>query len=185
MGKGKLNIIAKDFTHNWSILKNINVNLMSLSMDSDNNHIMNPEKEGLSAMNEAISNIEGITTSMDDIENLKNEINNKNKIQNNISYNFNYFRNLIIVVDLTERMNINDYKPTRHKYLFKKLENFITNFFKYNLLSTITIIKLKDYTASIGCTYSSDPVIIIQSLKKQEEPQGFPSIYNALSVNKF
>jgi hypothetical protein len=134
-------------------------------------------------LNEAISNIRGITSQVDDLVTYKEEQTNKTKLTKNLSYKFNYFRNLIIVIDLTERMGMNDYKPTRHKFLFKKLENLIVNFFKYNFLSTITIITVKNYLATISSPFSNDPNVILENLRKETEPEGFPSIYNALTVS--
>lgn len=155
---------------------------MNFTIESEKNNQTNSETEGLSNLNEAISNIGGITSSLDEIEILKSENCNKQKLSTNLSYNFNYFRNLIIVLDMTEKMNMNDIKPTRQKFLYKKIENFITNYFKYNYISTITIITMRDYIATITSVSSNDPAIIIENLKKEEEPQGFPSISNALTV---
>ena len=108
--------------------------------------------------------------------------NDKNKLANNLNNNFNYLRNLIIVIDFTENLNNNDYKPNRHHFLFQKLEYFIHNFFEYNYLSTITIITMKDYLATISSTCSSEPDKIIANLGKLTNPEGFSSIYNALNV---
>ena len=55
--------------------------------------------------------------------------------------------------------------------------------FKYNLISTITIITIKNYLATISSPYSNDPALIIENLRKESEPEGFPSIYNALTVS--
>jgi hypothetical protein len=155
---------------------------MTVTVDSQNKCLPS-EKDNLSSLNEAISNIRSLTTPINDLNTFREEQSNKTKLSKNLSYNFNYFRNLIIVIDMTERMTLNDYKPNRHKFLFKKLENFIVNFFKYNYLSTITVISIKNYLATLISPFSNDPNVILENLKKESEPEGFPSIYNALNVS--
>ena len=150
-------------------------------MDSESKHIVSGRKE-VSTMNESISNSAEITTALDDFKINEAEITNKIKLTNNLSYNLNFFRNLILVIDLTEYMNLNDYRPNRQKFLYTKLEYLINNFFKYNQVSTITIITIKNHLATITSTYSNDPSQIINNLLKEQEAEGFPSIFNALNV---
>jgi hypothetical protein len=151
-------------------------------MDSESKHIVSRKKE-VSIVNEAMSNTAEITTVLDDFKINESEITNKIKLTNNLSYNLNFFRNLILVIDLTEYMNLNDYRPNRQKFLYKKLEYLINNFFKYNNVSTITIITIKNNLATITSTYSNDPSQIINNLLKEQEAEGFPSIFNALNVS--
>jgi len=152
-------------------------------MDSDKNHIVSGKKE-VSILNEYMSNISGITTALDDFKIHEIEATNKTKLSSNLSYNVNYFRNLILVIDLTEMMNMNDYKPNRQKFLYKKLEYLINNFFSYNHVSTITVITIKNHLATISSTFSNDPTQIISNLYKEQEAEGVPSIFNALNVNE-
>ncbi len=151
-------------------------------MDSESNHIVSGKKE-VSILNEYMSNIAGITTALDDFKINEIEATNKIKLWKNLSYNVNYFRNLILVIDLTEMMNMNDYKPNRQKFLYKKLEYLINNFFSYNHVSTITIITIKNHLATITSNFSNDPTQIISNLYKEQEAEGFPSIFNTLNVN--
>ena len=133
-------------------------------------------------LNEEVSNLAGLSTHIECLEKSKDELANKNKIYTNLNYNLNFFRNLVIVIDFTEKMIINDFKPSRHKFLLKKIENFIINFFKYNFMSTITIITIKNSIATLTSPYSSDPDFHLENLRKEITPEGFPSIYNALSL---
>lgn len=119
----------------------------------------------------------------DEINEVLNNINlTKKTYYENVNYSYNFFRNLIIVIDFSENMNLNDYKPTRHKFLFHKLESLINNFFKYNFISSITIVSMKNYLSNIVSSINNDPHSILENLNKDKEPEGFPSIYNALNL---
>ena len=76
----------------------------------------------------------------------------------------------------------NDYVPTRQKFLFEKIEKFVSDFFNYNYLSTISILTIKNYLTNIISTFSNDPNYIIENLRKEIKPEGYPSLINALSV---
>jgi len=106
----------------------------------------------------------------------------KNFIKKNINYNINYLRNVILLVDMTEAVIRNDYFPDRKKFLFEKIEYFITEFFNYNYLSTLSILAINNYFTSIVCTSSNDPEYIIKSFRKIKDPAGVPSLVNALGV---
>lgn len=177
--------LIQDFSNNWNHLKIVNTHVMNdTPLDLDYSHTINSQhSEGFinSSMTPG-SIFNEITSIIHELESNKNLLTNKHKIQTNLSYNFNYFRNLILVIDFTERLNLNDYKPTRHKFLFKKLESFIKNFFKYNFISTITVVFIKDSQANIMSIFNNDPNIIIENLKREEDAKGFSSIYNALLV---
>jgi hypothetical protein len=104
----------------------------------------------------------------------------------NINSNYNYFRKLIILVDMSEGLAIaTDFKPNRQKFLFSKLESFIQNFFKNNYLSYISIITVKDYVAHVISPFSEDPAMLIQMLQAQNSLLGSISLNNGLSVGLF
>ena len=89
---------------------------------------------------------------MNAIPNEKISISQENtlpNITNSLNYNFNFFRNLIIAIDFNENMNKSDLKPNRHKYLFPFIENMIREYYKYNYMSFITIIAVKNYQTKI------------------------------------
>jgi transcription initiation factor TFIIH subunit 2 len=168
----------KDFTHNWNILKTINTQLSNLSLNTTGNNINNLEK--IYFLNSHIDN-EPIDNSYFRTDEKTQKSKQLNLSQ--LSFNFNYFRNLILVIDLSESAIRNDFKPTRQRYLFEKLENFIKSYFKYNLISTMTIIAMKNYLATMISPLSSDPTQIIQNIRSfDKEPSGFPSLFNALNV---
>ena len=153
----------KDFSHNWNMLKYVNIeNNQNTNMLVDSNEdgllISNTKNKNICVMNESL---------------------NKIKMEN-LNYSFNFNRNLIIVIDLSENLALNDFRPTRHKVLFQKLEHLINNYFKYNIVSTITILTMNDYTTQICSPLSSNPVQIISNLKKEQQTNRYPSIYNAL-----
>jgi hypothetical protein len=86
------------------------------------------------------------------------------------------------VIDCTETMNLNDIKPTRFKFLAAKLELFIQNYFSYNYCSTITLLSMKNYTTQIVYPHSLEAGMVLKFLQNEKEPEGFPSIFNALNV---
>jgi hypothetical protein len=100
----------------------------------------------------------------------------------NLKFSFNYFRTLLVVIDMTETMNANDIKPTRFKFLISKLEKFIVNFFKYNFVSSITLLSMKNYTTQLIYPNCFEPGILLQFLANEQEPEGYPSLFNALNV---
>ena len=170
-GKGKIKLgksnfwLNKDFSHNWNILKNINSN------DFENIETRNENPETF-----VINNYEKESDS--------NYISNKNDdcLINNLSFNFNYIRNLVIIIDMSESMNSNDLKPTRFKFFLSKIESLISNFYKYNFISNITIVCIKNYTAEIIGSILNEPFSINQKLGIEYEPEGYPSLFNALHV---
>jgi hypothetical protein len=107
---------------------------------------------------------------------------NDSPLYNNLKYSFNYFRSLLVIIDMTETMTINDYKPTRFKFLLAKIEKFLVNYFKYNYISTITLLSMRNYTTHIIYPNAYEPNSLLQFLSNEKEPQGYPSIFNALNV---
>jgi len=87
----------------------------------------------------------------------------------NINYNLNYFRKLIILIDMSEMLNSTDFKPNRQKYLFDKLGVFISNFFNNNSISYISIIQISDYIAQIVSSFQEDPDQLISLLNSKCE----------------
>jgi len=92
----------------------------------------------------------------------------ENKLKTKINYNYNYHRNLIIVLDLTEKMKLNDFPPSRQKVLFPKLEAFIKNYFKFNFMSSISIFIMKNYMTKLISPRLDDPNKIIQNLRDHQ-----------------
>ncbi len=100
----------------------------------------------------------------------------------NINYNLNYFRKLIILIDMSEMLNSTDFKPNRQKYLFDKLGVFISNFFNNNFISYISIIQISDYIAQIISPFQEDPDQLISLLNSKCEVLGMCSLQNGLNV---
>ena len=147
----------RDYSHNWNILKETNI----------------------------LSMMEHLTlNSSEDIDLNKILIEEKKK-ENKINYNFNFIRNLIIIVDLSINSNKLDYKPNRYEFIFRILEKFIIEYFNYNLSSSMVIIGTRNYCAEFICPFSQDSSIILENLKKNKNkfsPSGYFSITNSLNL---
>ncbi len=113
---------------------------------------------------------------------LKEYNSTKNQIRKNLSYNINYFRNLILIIDMTERSVNNDNFKNKLEILKGKIRNFIYEFFNYNYTSNISILEINDYFTNLICNSSNDPNTLIESLNKLKKPIGYPSLANALNV---
>lgn len=153
----------QDFSHNWNILKNPNL-------------LSQMEKLTLNSTEETL-----LTNDIEDKEEIE-EIHSQ--ISPKTNFNFNFMRNLIIILDLSQNSIKVDFKPNRHKYLIKKLEVFITEYFKYNVASSIIVISTQDYSSQIISPLSSNPSIIISNIiKASESPSGNFSLTNSFRVS--
>ena len=121
------------------------------------------------------------------------------------NFSFNFMRNTFIIVDLSEKSILVDFKPNRVKYIFTKLIKFIQDYFSYNFVSTITIIINHCCTTEILFPMSSDPNEIIKNINSKFfnskenvkfgtrlgdrpptkwSPGGYFSLYNSLEAIK-
>ena len=153
----------EDFSHNWNILKNPNL-------------LSQMEKLTLNSTEETLltSDIE----EKEEIEEIQSQISSKT------NFNFNFMRTLIIILDLTQNSDKVDFKPNRHKCLIKKLEVFITEYFKYNMASSIIVISTKDYSSQIISPLSNNPSMIIANIiKGTQSSSGNFSLTNSFRVS--
>ena len=109
-------------------------------------------------------------------------LHNTKPLFENINYNFNYFRKVIILIDMSENLSTTDFKPNRQKFLFGKLEQFINNFFKNNFLSSIAIVKICDYFSQVVTPFLEDPAQLISLLNSNSQILGACSLFNGLNV---
>lgn len=125
----------RDYSHNWNILKEENILKMMEHLSLNSTEDFNENKI------------------------LIQEIKKENKI----NYNFNFLRNLIIIIDLSEYTNKVDFKPNRFEFIFQKLEKFIVEFFNYNLSSSIVIIGTRNYCSEFISPFSQDSEFILNN----------------------
>ena len=147
----------RDYSHNWNILKEPDI----------------------------LSMMEHLTLNSSEDQDLNKILIEENKKENKINFNFNFIRNLIIIVDLSENSNKLDYKPNRYEFIFRILEKFIIEYFNYNLSSSMVIIGTRNYSAEFICPFSQDLNIILENLKKNKSkfsPSGYFSITNSLNL---
>lgn len=159
MEKSKKLKWEKDFSHNWNILKNPSL-------------LTQMEKLTL-ASTEENDNFDIQTT-----KHIKPVLSNK------INFNFNFLRNLVIILDLSESSNkvdLNDFKPNRHTFLLNKIEKFVSEYFMYNIASSIIILGNRNYSTEMISPYCQDEKKIIENIRKTNLlPQGSFSITNSL-----
>lgn len=148
----------RDFSHNWNILKNPDIlkqmNKLTLNSKEDEEEYIIKQK-GTNA---------------------------SSLMKLNINFNFNFLRNLIIVIDMSDNLNAMDYKPNRHKYLFKELEWFVNEYFKYNIASSVVILANRNYKTQLISPFSNNLSKIIKNLTQDIKPEGSFSITNSLRV---
>ncbi len=131
----------RDYSHNWNILKEENILKMMEHLTLNSTEDFNENKI------------------------LIQEIKKENKI----NYNFNFLRNLIIIIDLSEYTNKVDFKPNRFEFIFQKLEKFIVEFFNYNLSSSIVIIGTRNYCSEFISPFSQDSEFILNNLNQKKK----------------
>ena len=148
----------RDYSHNWNILKETNILSMMEHLTLNSTEDFNENKI------------------------LIQEIKKENKI----NYNFNFLRNLIIIIDLSEYTNKVDFKPNRFEFIFQKLEKFIVEFFNYNLSSSIVIIGTRNYCSEFISPFSQDSEFILNNIHQKKKiftPSGYFSITNSLNLS--
>ena len=152
----------QDFSHNWNILKN-----PSLLTQMDKLTLNSTEDCSIQTNEESKVDSEPINS----------------LISPKTNFNFNFMRNLIIVLDLSQNSIKVDFKPNRHKFIIKKVESFIIQYFKYNIASSIIIVTTKDYISQIISPFSNNIKEIISNLiKGTQVPSGNFSLTNSMRV---
>lgn len=93
-------------------------------------------------------------------------------------------RNVILVLDLSLAMLEKDLRPNRYRLMLNYAIEFVSEFFDQNPISQLGIIGMKDGLALLVSELDSNPQQHIQALQrlKKQEPQGVPSLQNALEM---
>jgi transcription initiation factor TFIIH subunit 2 len=93
-------------------------------------------------------------------------------------------RHLILVVDMSFAMAEKDLLPTRHRLAMGYAAEFIREYFEQNPISQMGIVGMRDGIAVRISDMSGNPAGHLEKLApwRQEEPQGVPSLQNALEM---
>lgn len=95
-------------------------------------------------------------------------------------------RHLIVILDISFAMVEKDLRPTRWLLTHRYATEFVTEYFEQNPISQLGIIGMRDGVAVPISNMSGNPTEHIENLKKirQQEPQGNPSLQNALDMSR-
>ena len=95
-------------------------------------------------------------------------------------------RHLILILDLSFAMVEKDLRPTRYLLTLRYASEFVTEYFEQNPISQLGIIGMRDGIAVRISDMSGNPSEHIEKLKllREQEPQGNPSLQNALEMSR-
>lgn len=93
-------------------------------------------------------------------------------------------RNVILILDFSSAMLEKDLRPNRYRLMLSYAIDFVSEFFDQNPISQLGIIGMKDGLAVLISELDSNPQHHLQALQdlKKQEPQGVPSLQNALEM---
>ena len=141
---------------------------------------------------EELKHAEAILVVKDDIKEKEiiNEFFNENfnkikaKLNKSINYDPCFFRGLILIIDFNDVIDLRDFsfKPNKLSFLKNYLKIFANKFFERNLISTLSVIGVKDYIAKAIVISSFDEKIFISDIEKNwpKEGSGKFSFYNSI-----
>ena len=95
-------------------------------------------------------------------------------------------RHLILILDLSFAMVEKDLRPSRYLLTIKYASEFVTEYFEQNPISQLGVIGMRDGIAVRVSDMSGNPTEHIEKLKllKEQQPQGQPSLQNALEMSR-
>lgn len=157
------------------------------------------ENDNLSSWNQLkMLSIKNKNLDVDNKDVFIKEFNNKFSISNNQNKKFNklcasrfsyyntFIRGLALIIDLSEGINksLSNYFNNKLDEIKSSLIEFINSYFEQNLISSIFIIGIQNYKASLIVPISYDPETAINYINANfpREALGKFSIYNALQV---
>lgn len=93
-------------------------------------------------------------------------------------------RFVLVVIDCSENMNDNDFKPDRYTYAVKCIDDFIHNFLDLNPVGQIGIALTYDRLAHMLCPLSGLSGTLISKIRNFDRKPNFqfPSIQNSLQL---
>lgn len=93
-------------------------------------------------------------------------------------------RNVVLLLDLSFAMTDTDMRPTRQQLEITYAIEFVTEFFNQNPISQMAVVAMVDGLAKLVSPLGGNPhdhILALQTLRKTE-PQGVPSLQNALAM---
>ncbi|XP_066951535.1 general transcription factor IIH subunit 2 [Macrobrachium rosenbergii] len=105
-------------------------------------------------------------------------------LEREASVRLGIMRHVFVILDMSQAMSEQDFKPTRQICLLKILEDFIKEFHDQNPISQMGLITMQSKTAKPCSNLSNNPQRHMEAIKKLlDSPcRGEPSIQNALDV---
>ncbi|MCL4120863.1 UNVERIFIED_CONTAM: hypothetical protein GTU68_041405 [Idotea baltica] len=105
-------------------------------------------------------------------------------LEREASVRLGIMRHAYIILDMSQAMNEQDLKPTRHLCCLKILRDFIPEFHEQNPISQLGIIYTQNKIAKKFSNLSNNPQKHLESLTKLKEIacRGEPSLQNSLEV---
>ncbi|XP_064115147.1 general transcription factor IIH subunit 2-like [Macrobrachium nipponense] len=105
-------------------------------------------------------------------------------LEREASVRLGIMRHVFVILDMSQAMSEQDFKPTRQICLLKILEDFIKEFHDQNPISQMGLITMQNKTAKPCSSLSNNPQRHMEAIKKLlDSPcRGEPSIQNALDV---
>lgn len=93
-------------------------------------------------------------------------------------------RHLLLVVDVSDAMQLQDLKPSRLTCTKKILEEFIHEYFDQNPISQLGFVITRNKRAEVLCDLSANPSKLVESLTRLEDSWccGEPSLQNSLQL---
>lgn len=92
----------------------------------------------------------------------------------------------VIVIDMSEPLRMNDYKPSRAELIIDSVTTFISEFLDQNPISQICIVITRESDAAKLCSFTNNIKVCTEALKNALRlgPKGTASLQNAISVGK-
>ncbi|CAG8605585.1 1602_t:CDS:2 [Paraglomus brasilianum] len=126
------------------------------------------------------------------VEDLQNRMKRKRLLRDTSTIRRGIIRHMILVLDLSESMLEKDLRPSRLELTLSYMDQFIVEYFDQNPISQLGIVTTRDglsekLTELSGMEYvekERNPMDHIRALKskKNTEPEGEPSLQNALEM---
>lgn len=93
-------------------------------------------------------------------------------------------RHVVLVLDMSFAMIEKDMQPTRYRLMLSYAAAFVREFFEQNPISQLGIVGMRDGVAVRISDVGGNPAEHLEHLKglENEDPQGHPSLQNALEM---
>ncbi|ODV86248.1 hypothetical protein CANARDRAFT_27501 [[Candida] arabinofermentans NRRL YB-2248] len=110
----------------------------------------------------------------------------KRYLKNITPFQRGIIRTMVLVLDFSKVMSEKDFRPNRAAIMISNAIDFVNEFFDQNPISQLSIIVMRNGLAQLVSEVSGNPHDHIEALKsiKKLEPQGDPSLQNALEMSR-